>query len=201
MYVDGLNLYHGIRSKSWPRYQWLDMGSLGSAVLNSETNLVAVKYFVAKFMDGGNDDGMVVRQDRHLQAVDLNDKVQIFNGEFQKQTIRCEECGFERTVFEEKLTDVNIAVELICDAEDDLFDIAIVVSGDADLAGPIMKTLERHPDKSLVVAFPPARRSRMLEAAANGHFEISRDLLRDNQLPDILHAPNGFILRRPDSWQ
>ena len=98
-------------------------------------------------------DGMLVRQDRHLQAIDPHDKVQIFIGEFQKQ------------------------------------------------AGPIVKTLERHPDKSLVVAFPPARRSRTLEAAANGHFEISRDLLRDNQLPDTLHAPNGFILRRPDSWQ
>ena len=35
------------------------------------------------------------------------------------------------------MTDVNMAVELLSDAQDDEYDVAILVSADSDLAGPI----------------------------------------------------------------
>ena len=38
---------------------------------------------------------------------------------------------------EEKKADVNVAVRLLQDADDDLFDTALVVSGDGDLVPPI----------------------------------------------------------------
>ena len=35
------------------------------------------------------------------------------------------------------MTDVNIAVQLLGDAQDKVFDTAIVISADSDLAGPV----------------------------------------------------------------
>ena len=200
IYVDGLNLYHGIRSRSWMRFQWLDVGALGTRLLRNRQELVTVKYFVARFLQGGADDGMVDRQDAYLQALGLDDRTQIIEGEFQSKSTRCPKCRLERPLFEEKQTDVNIAVELICDAEDDVFDVAIVVSGDADLSGPLKRVQERHLGKSLVVAFPPNRRSTVLEHVASGDISISAEMLRSSQLPDTLYTPSGYLLRRPDAW-
>ena len=53
------------------------------------------------------------------------------------------------------MTDVNIAVELLGDAQDDAFDTAIIISGDSDLTPPVRATLERYPGKRVIVASLP----------------------------------------------
>ena len=98
------------------------------------------------------------------------------------------------------MTDVNIAVELLSDAQDDAFDSAILVSGDGDLAGPLSTLRTRYSTKRVRVAFPPERSSKALRQAAGAHFSIGRDTLRDSQLPPIVVREDGFGLTRPSSW-
>ena len=57
------------------------------------------------------------------------------------------------------MTDVNVAVELLGDAQDDTFDTAIIVSGDSDLSGPVRAVRQKYPGKRVVIAFPPRRHS------------------------------------------
>lgn len=57
--------------------------------------------------------------------------VKIKDGRFQERSRRCRRCGSAWTVFEEKETDVNIAVALLADAVRDRFDTALVVSADS----------------------------------------------------------------------
>ena len=98
------------------------------------------------------------------------------------------------------MTDVNIAVELMKDAFANLFDVAIIVSGDSDLVGPIKEVGTMFPDNRVVVAFPPARDSVALRKATHAYFKIGRDKLRASQSPDELQTTNGYILRRPKEW-
>ena len=44
-YVDGYNLYYGLRSKGWKRFYWLNIQSLVSQFLKPHQNLVMTKYF------------------------------------------------------------------------------------------------------------------------------------------------------------
>ena len=99
-----------------------------------------------------------------------------------------------------KMTDVNIAVELLGDAQDDAFDAAIIISGDGDLASPVRAISERHPEKRAVVAFPPGRHSAGLRSATAGYFTIGRDVCRDSQFPDRVVKADGYVLTRPQSW-
>ena len=55
------------------------------------------------------------------------------------------------------MTDVNISVALLGDAQDDLFDTAMIVSADSDLVGPVQAVLRRYPEKRVLIAFPPRR--------------------------------------------
>ena len=44
-YVDGLNLYYGLKFGSFRDYLWLDLWQLASRLLLSKETLVAIKYF------------------------------------------------------------------------------------------------------------------------------------------------------------
>ncbi|MCH8333764.1 hypothetical protein IIC65_07510 [Candidatus Sumerlaeota bacterium] len=52
----------------------------------------------------------------------------ISEGYYQDQKIKCRMCGGQWMKAEEKMTDVNIAVEMLQDAHLDAFDDAIIVS-------------------------------------------------------------------------
>ena len=71
----------------------------------------------------------------------------------------CRRCETIVRSYEDKMTDVNIAVELLGDAQDDVFDTAIVISGDSDLSGPIEPVRRRYSGKRVIVDFPPDRAS------------------------------------------
>lgn len=98
------------------------------------------------------------------------------------------------------MTDVRIAVELMRDAYDDAFDVALLISGDSDLAPAVEAVKAGRPGKRVIVAFPPDRESKKLESVASASFRIGRKKLVDSQLPDEVPKPDGFILRRPAKW-
>ena len=84
---------------------------------------------------------------------------------------------------------------------DDRFDTAVIVSGDSDLTGPVEEIQTRYPNKRVVIAFPPNRHSVSLKNAADAHFTIGRNALRDSQFPDTVVKPDGYPLSRPDRWR
>jgi uncharacterized LabA/DUF88 family protein len=102
---------------------------------------------------------------------------------------------------EEKMTDVQIAVQLLGDAVDDRFDTALVISADSDLAPPISAVRSRFPRKTVVVACPPERKSQRLESVANAYFTLGRKVIQDSQFPDEVTKANGYVLRRPPKWR
>ena len=115
--------------------------------------------------------------------------------------IECYKCGNIIPKPNEKMTDVNIAVEMLTDAFEDRFDRAILISADSDLSAPINKVKKLFPKKRIVVAFPPARFSFALKKNAHASFTIGRKRIADCVFPDRLKKPDGFILRRPDEWK
>jgi len=47
-YVDGFNLYYGLKSQRWQRYLWLDVQALSRKLLKPDQTLVRTKYFTAR---------------------------------------------------------------------------------------------------------------------------------------------------------
>ena len=98
------------------------------------------------------------------------------------------------------MTDVNIATEMLADAFDNLYDTALLISGDSDLVPPVTAILRRFPGKRVVIAFPPCRHSLQLENAAFCKFTIGRASLKKSPFPDQLRSASGYTLRRPSKW-
>ena len=201
VYIDGFNLFYGLRSKGWRRYYWLDIYRLAQNLLIPGQSLAAVKYFTARVHDDPRDPGKRTRQNAYLDALATIPELSVHYGYFLPITRRCPNCDETWHTYEEKMTDVNIAVELLADAYEDVFDTAIVISADSDLSRPITIVQERFPDKRVVVVFPPDRRSYQLQSVATASLFIGSEKLRNSQLPENVIRRDGHALARPSSWK
>lgn len=199
-YVDGFNLYYGLRAKGWRRYYWLDLVRLAENLLRPGQQLAAVRYFTAGVFAEAGDPDKPLRQNTYLDALATLPALRIHMGYHVAKQLRCPSCGASWQTYEEKMTDVNIAVELLGDAQDDLFDTAIIISGDGDLASPVRTVRERYPGKQAIVAFPPGRHSDGLRSVATASFPIGRGILSKSLLPDQVIRADGFVLKRPPTW-
>jgi uncharacterized LabA/DUF88 family protein len=197
-YVDGFNLYHGMRQITGRRYLWLDLEALCGQLLHSDHQLRKVTYFTARVR---NNLASEQRQDTHLQALSAHcATVEITEGRFQRQTRRCRSCSVQWYTYEEKESDVNIAISLVEDAALGRFDRALVISGDSDLVPAIRAAKRLAPDTRVVAVFPPRRVSDPLRAVADAEYYLGKDKLRKAQLPDEVVTPNGIKLTRPAYW-
>ena len=200
VYVDGLNLYYGLKSAGWRRYYWLDLRRLAQSLLLSGQSLAAIRYFTARFSPDPANPGRHIRQDAYLQALSTLPNLSIHYGHHLPKNRTCPQCKATISTYEEKMTDVNIAVALLNDAHDNLFDTAIIVSADSDLAGPIHSVRSRYANKPIIAVFQPKRASKELRRVASGSLNIGQDRLRRNQLPDPVAKPEGYSIARPQRW-
>lgn len=199
-YIDGFNLYFGLKDSGFKRHYWLDLQSLAAGLLKPQQQLAGVHYFTARIRDNRHNTSDRKRQNDYLEALALCG-VSIQYGHYLEKLRRCRKCHSTWLDYEEKMTDVNLAIQLLADAFDDAFDVALIVSGDSDLTTPIKRVRERFPSKRLIVAFPPGRHSAELKRTAHGYLTIGEDKLRASQLPERIRKPDGHVLVRPATWK
>lgn len=199
-YIDGFNLYFGMRSKHWRRYYWLDLHRFSAALLKPGQQLEHVKYFTSRVSSTPADPDQDKRQNVFLEATGTLPRTSLFFGHYLSKRVNCHACGATWMKQEEKMTDVNIAMELLVDAQQDRFDTAMLISADSDLTGPVLKVRQLFPKKRVVVAFPPDRVSERLKREASAWFYISEASIRQNLLPDPVVKPDGVKLHKPTKW-
>ncbi len=173
MYVDGFNLFFGIRSRN-PKAVNFDVTSYVRSRLGTNQVLSSVRYYSAPLIGSPEAERA---QKRYFAALRASN-VEVILGRFQQKTIQCEHCGQSIPSFEEKMTDVHIAVDVLADGLLDRYDVAILVTADSDLVPPIRKLARCAKDKRVVVCFPPNRVSKALKRFAQSIIHInSKDII------------------------
>ena len=198
-YIDGFNLYFGIKAAGWRQHLWLDLLALAKNLSMDYQDINEVKYFTSRISGPGQKQA---RQSDYLDALSTLDPAifRIFFGKYQQEPQICRLCGGEDVIPHEKMTDVNIAVEMMRDAFQDRFDMALLLSADAYLCPPVRAIRGLFPTKRVVVGFPPHRRSAELVNVASNCFVIGKGSLAKSQFAPEVPTPSGTILRRPDTW-
>jgi uncharacterized LabA/DUF88 family protein len=153
-YVDGFNLYFGLKSKGWRRYYWLDVPQLARTLLKADQTLVQTKYFTSRVSSSPHDPDKAKRQSTYLEALQTLPDLRIYFGHYLVDQQVCRACGATWRKPSEKMTDVNIATEMVADAFQNHFDAAMLISGDSDLTAPIAVIRRVFSVTSVVVASP-----------------------------------------------
>lgn len=198
-YVDGFNLYFGLRDKGWRCYYWLDIKSLCQNLLKSHQHLILVKYFTSRIKAKASPDKQK-RQSTYIEALNTVQGIKLYYGKYQLNPHECKNCGYKREIPEEKMTDVQLAVEMVSDAYQNNYDTAFLISGDIDLVPSIEIVRAQFPHKRVIVIFPPMRTTDELRGVANSYLHIPESLLKKSLFPEQITRLGGDVLKRPSEW-
>jgi hypothetical protein len=230
-YIDGFNLYYGLKKASEEADRlhlenggpvdaclgrslyWLDIQAVISGQLHPSETLVGVNYYsaprrvpkrvpptaeVRAEVKASNE-----RQGKYLDALRTLPLVDVRLGFYsEKSPHRCKQCGSQWARFEEKCTDVNIATDMVGDAYENRFDLAIVISADADLVAPIVAVQKL--GKAVRLLLPPGQVfAKYLSKVVDEPRTIKISNLRGLTLPPVIERSENNLppLKCPDQWK
>lgn len=215
VYIDGFNLFYGCLQNGPLR--WLDLSAFCRASLPGD-NIQRIRYFTALISPRVNHPHAVQNQQIYLRALRTCPNLTIDYGHFIRHQVRMtavDPIGTHRSVLvwktEEKGSDVNLATRMLCDAFDQDFDVAVVVSNDSDLEPPIRMIRDRFhlpvgvlnpqigfPDQYSGI-YPRPKNSFALMRAASFYRPVRPAALRSSAFPSQFTDAHGTV-SRPRGW-
>lgn len=162
--------------------------------LKSSEEISEVFFFTAFYpTDCKKKPGRRARHEAYNKAL-ISTGVQIVLGEFRKKGKWCSVCGQNSHAFEEKETDVNIAVEAMNQAWKGV-DKIVVISGDSDCV-PIYRFIQNKTESEVSVIFPPNRTSNEVRNLGLSCMKMTEAHLKNFQLPSQINY-KGLIINKP----
>ncbi|MGD9158956.1 MAG: NYN domain-containing protein [Desulfobacteraceae bacterium] len=195
--IDGFNLYHAImENNKFNKYRWINLSALAEKFITKNDRIVDIYYFTALATWSVD---KVKRHKVFIKAQELYG-IKIVYGEFRKRDKKCNICKKTYQTFEEKKTDVNIAISLFQLAIKDEYDKAIIISGDSDLIPSIEAVKSTFPSKQIGVIIPIGRRAELLKNTCDFYMKMKEKHLSASMLPDQIDIGKGKKIVRPNSW-
>ncbi|MBI2070965.1 MAG: NYN domain-containing protein [Elusimicrobia bacterium] len=196
-FVDGFNVYHALQEEpAYIKYKWLDLIKLAKCFVGRNDTLTKVFYFTAY---ATWDADKVARHQMYVKALQ-GVGAEVTLGMFKYKQKRCRNCHKLYETYEEKETDVNIATMLLKTAVQDLYDSAVIVSGDSDLIPAVKAVKSLFPAKKIGVMVPIGRSAEDLKKNCDFRFKMKERHLQTSQFPDIIDLGEGAKLERPKTW-
>ena len=164
IFIDGSNLYHNLK-----RYNIKTTFEEIIKKVETKREIVNIFYYTALLDKNTNEKGYT----NHKKFLDKIKKIPNFNVilcNLRKMIL--EDGSVEFTI---KGDDVYLATDLIKGAYENLYDIAIIVSGDADFI-PAIKLVQKN-GKKVINAFFPKSSSYLLRNCCNGSINLRKELL------------------------
>jgi hypothetical protein len=203
VYVDGFNLYYGIRT--YANAKWLDLGHLSQLLLPGDS-INRIRYFTARIAPWPNDPDKDLRQQAYLRALQTIPNLTIHYGHYLSHPTRMWLAHpppqgpntVEVIKTEEKGSDVNLATFLLLDAFDGDCELAVIVSNDSDLALPIQAARARF-GLTVGILSPHRSPSRTLQNVASFYRPIRAGAIQRSQFPQTLRDSRGIVVK-PERW-
>jgi uncharacterized LabA/DUF88 family protein len=203
VYVDGFNFYYGA-VRNTP-YKWLDFKALFTHLLPPNYQILKIKYFTAWVRPTPNDPDKSIRQRTFVRALKSHiPEIEVFLGHFLSHPTSMplvQPVGNQQFAHviktEEKGSDVNLAVHVLNDSWLDVYDCAVIVSNDSDLAEALSLVKTQHNKRIGVITPHKGKQSRELIQYADFVRRVRTGVLQVSQLPDPI--PNTSI-RKPSTW-
>jgi uncharacterized LabA/DUF88 family protein len=199
IYVDGFNFYYGcIRGTP---FRWLDIAKMCHLLLPKD-DIHRIKYFTALVEARANDPDKPLRQQNYLRALQTIPNLEIIRGSFLSHEVMMllapPANGYIKVIrTEEKGSDVNLATHLLVDAFRNDYELAVIVSNDSDLLGPI-QVVTRQFHKPVGLLNPQKNPSVALIPHVLFVKNIRRGVLQNSLFPPVLTDAQGSFSKPPE---
>ena len=156
VFIDGSNLHHRLADCRWPTY--VDVAAFAHRLAGSRAVTGIFYYNVPP--PRANRPGQIAAQRRYYARIQAMDQVLFRLGYLQERRVG------DRSMFEEKGVDVQLAVDMLSGAHRDEYDTAVLVSSDGDF-GPLVVAVRVLAKRVEYLYFPVGVRSRALQQACD----------------------------------
>lgn len=164
IFIDGSNLYHNLK-----RYGIKTTFENIIKKLETKRKVVNIFYYTA-LLDKSFDEKRYQEHKKFLKKIKQIPKFNVILCNLRKTIL--EDGSIDYTI---KGDDVFLATDLIKGAYEDLYDVAIIVSGDEDFI-PAIKLAQKN-GKKVINAFFPKSSSYLLRSCCNGSVNLKKALL------------------------
>lgn len=196
-YLDGFNIYHALDDLNRPHLKWLDWQALACRLIPSRDEIVSrVVYCSAQRTDKPD---RLIRHRRYVSALEATGVV-CGMGNFSTERRFCRSCGADWDAPVEKQSDVNLALAMVQDGYDDVFDHAYLVTADTDQVPAVELVRGRFPAKRVTSVVITGRRhnNALLRACGDNKRTISIADLEASLLPKLIAGPSAIL--RPTAY-
>ena len=206
-YIDGFNFYFGLKEMckhkpDWRKFYWIDIVKLCNEFLNENEEIGEVHYFTAR----PKNKGKTTRQNMLMscnKAIN-GEKFKIHYGKYQDKPMICraeDGCGKSFMHWEEKQTDVNLAIKMIETCHYDECNKIVLISGDSDFLPPLKLIKNFYKEKDLLVMFPPTKYTNSIIQLGIPSLHLDKHKPKWNKsLMESVIEINGKTYRKPIEW-
>lgn len=195
--IDGFNFYHAIADNAkYRKYKWVDFPKLAHCYITKRDSLKDIYYFtaLATWLPDSNR-----RHKIFIRALELKG-IKVVYGEFKRKDRFCSLCRKRYQTYEEKQTDVNIAIHLLGLAAQDEYDTAIIISADSDLIPAINAVRKTFPSKKIGLVIPIGRPAESLKQNVDFYMKMKEKHLSTSLLEREIPLENNQKLTCPPEW-
>ncbi len=182
IFIDGSNLYHSLKRCG---IKEIDFNILISE-LSQEKDLVKVYYYIAP-LDIEHDKEKYWEHQRFLENLKKIPKFEVILCTLKK--IRKKDGGYQFFV---KGDDARLIHDFIVGAYENLYDVAIIVSGDEDFE-PMIKTAQRL-NKKIINAYFRSSSSNTLKRSCNSSININQLIKKIKKCPALSEDHTGEVI-------
>jgi uncharacterized LabA/DUF88 family protein len=140
IYIDGSNFYFSVKKTFKVK---IDLERFCKK-LASNDKLYQIKYYISPV--GESNPKMYSEQQKFFEKLRKISNLKIIFGRLEKRKRDGD------TYYVEKATDVNLALDLILDAQSNSYDEAYLVSNDGDFSGAVRASIERFNKKIIYIS-------------------------------------------------
>lgn len=207
VYVDGFNMYHALDDLKRPHLKWLNLRRLAELLISRQTQrIVRVCYFSAApehFQNTASVDKLL-RHRAYTAALEAKG-VECIMGNFAERTRTYRDGARFKATWkghEEKQTDVALAVNLLNDAYQDVFDRALVVCVDTDQLPAYKMVRDLFPEKKVVCVSPPKRpHLAEIKAATSALARVKTSQLEKSLFGREVRLGGSVVAKRPLAYR
>lgn len=172
IYIDGSNLYFSVKKKFNVK---IDIKKFCKK-LSGENKLIKIKYYISP-IERIHSPEMYAEQQKFFDKLRKIKNLKIIFGRLEKRK------RDGKVYFVEKATDVNLALDLVLDAQANVYDEAFLVSNDGDFSGAVKAVLERFEKEITYIAIGNNKMiSYHLKNVATKTKRINKNFIKDIKL-------------------
>jgi len=211
-FVDGFNLYHAIdKYFDHNTYKWLNIRKLAEQFIEADEEIKKILFFTAYTI--WNTD-KIKRHKKYITALSSKG-IEIVKGNFKKvekkfrkdkmkvieSSVSDSELPDELVfqTYEEKETDVNIAVKILEYADTELYDRFYIISGDSDFIPAIKSAKKNYRKIEFINILPIESSGYSLGQVCDDQLKIEEKHLKSSLLEDEIKI-GKLIIKKPSKW-